>query len=112
MDASKTLRRSAVVVLASLVSLLAITACGRGDKTAAAPAGPKLYILDCGTISPMDPALFSLKKEEIKGDADWALLVDRLTLLDKEIAVRLRSRQAASVRCGRCCSRSSATSRR
>ena len=39
----------------------------------AAPAAKalRLYILDCGTISPMDPALFSLKKEEIKGDASF-----------------------------------------
>jgi glyoxylase-like metal-dependent hydrolase (beta-lactamase superfamily II) len=37
----------------------------------AATAGPRLYILDCGTISAMDPALFSLKKEEIKGDGSF-----------------------------------------
>ena len=36
------------------------------------PAGPKLYILDCGTIAPMDPALFSVKKEEIVGDVSFA----------------------------------------
>ena len=30
-------------------------------------AQPKLYILDCGTIGPMNPALFDLKAEEIKG---------------------------------------------
>ena len=40
--------------------------------TAPAPAGPRLYVLDCGTISPMDPALFSLKKEEVKGDVSFA----------------------------------------
>jgi glyoxylase-like metal-dependent hydrolase (beta-lactamase superfamily II) len=33
--------------------------------------GPRLYILDCGTISPMDPTLFGLKKEEIAGDASF-----------------------------------------
>jgi N-acyl homoserine lactone hydrolase len=38
------------------------------ETAAAAPAGPRLYIMDCGTISAMDPALFSLKKEEVKGD--------------------------------------------
>jgi N-acyl homoserine lactone hydrolase len=32
---------------------------------------PRLYIIDCGTISPMDPALFSLKKEEVKGDVSF-----------------------------------------
>lgn len=37
----------------------------------AATVGPRLYVLDCGTISPMDPALFNLKKEEIKGDASF-----------------------------------------
>jgi glyoxylase-like metal-dependent hydrolase (beta-lactamase superfamily II) len=34
-------------------------------------AGPKLYILDCGDIKPMDPTLFGLKKEEIAGDASF-----------------------------------------
>ncbi len=36
-----------------------------------APAPPKslrLYVLDCGTIAPMDPALFNLKPGEFKGD--------------------------------------------
>ncbi len=37
----------------------------------AKPAGPRLYILDCGTISPMDPALFSLKKGEFAGDVHF-----------------------------------------
>jgi N-acyl homoserine lactone hydrolase len=50
-------------------------ACG-GTKDPASPAvaatvGPKLYILDCGTISPMDPALFNLRKEEIAGDGGF-----------------------------------------
>jgi glyoxylase-like metal-dependent hydrolase (beta-lactamase superfamily II) len=48
---------------------------GKAPNTVAAPAaaatGPKLYILDCGTISPMDPALFSVKKEEIAGDVSF-----------------------------------------
>ena len=46
----------------------------QAPEAAAAPiaAGPKLYVLDCGTISPMDPALFSLKKEEVKGDVSFA----------------------------------------
>jgi N-acyl homoserine lactone hydrolase len=38
---------------------------------ASQPVGPKLYVLDCGTISPMDPTLFSLKKEEVKGDTSF-----------------------------------------
>ena len=62
---------------AVLAAVLAIFAgCARKapeQVVAEAPAapGPKLYILDCGTISPMDPALFSLKKEEIKGDGSF-----------------------------------------
>ncbi|MEO8308661.1 MAG: N-acyl homoserine lactonase family protein [Pseudomonadota bacterium] len=62
MNTSKSLRRSAVVFLTGLISMVAL---------AAAPAEPKLYIMDCGTISAMDPGLFSLKKEEIKGDAHF-----------------------------------------
>jgi N-acyl homoserine lactone hydrolase len=62
---------------AALCVAIALAGCG-GQKPAAsaataepAPAGPRLYILDCGTIVPMDPALFSLKKEEIKGDGGF-----------------------------------------
>jgi glyoxylase-like metal-dependent hydrolase (beta-lactamase superfamily II) len=33
--------------------------------------GPRLYLLDCGDIKPMDPTLFGLKKEEIAGDASF-----------------------------------------
>ena len=36
-----------------------------------APEGPRLYVLDCGDIKPMDPTLFGLKKEEIAGDASF-----------------------------------------
>jgi N-acyl homoserine lactone hydrolase len=43
---------------------------GCGDSLAAA-RGPRLYILDCGDIKPMDPALFGLKKEEIAGDGSF-----------------------------------------
>jgi N-acyl homoserine lactone hydrolase len=39
----------------------------------AAPAAKelRLYVLDCGTIAPMDPKLFSLTKEEIHSDASF-----------------------------------------
>ena len=58
------------------VALLAATIAACSGKPAAqaveaAAPGPRLYILDCGTISPMDPALFSLKKEEVKGDVSF-----------------------------------------
>lgn len=54
--------------LATIVAPLLIAGC---SGKPAATAGPRLYVLDCGTISPMDPALFSLKKEEIKGDGHF-----------------------------------------
>jgi N-acyl homoserine lactone hydrolase len=61
---------------ATSAAILVLAACSKAPPAdsrtqAAAPAGPRLYILDCGTISPMDPALFGLKKEEIKGDASF-----------------------------------------
>ncbi len=77
------------ICFALLASALTLAACTRNapepsDSAAAAAAtsatvnsasstanAPRLYILDCGTISPMDPTLFSLKKEEIVGDASF-----------------------------------------
>jgi glyoxylase-like metal-dependent hydrolase (beta-lactamase superfamily II) len=62
---------------ALLCAAFTLAGCG-GQKPATvaaapepAPAGPRLYILDCGTIAPMDTALFSLKKEEVKGDGSF-----------------------------------------
>ena len=54
--------------LAALLVAAALTV-SCADKPAA--AGPRLYILDCGDIKPMDPTLFGLKKEEIAGDASF-----------------------------------------
>jgi N-acyl homoserine lactone hydrolase len=54
---------AAILALTGLVASMA--------ASAAAPAAPKLYILDCGTISPMDPTLFGLKREEIKSDGSF-----------------------------------------
>src|ERR1700743_2679480 len=39
--------------------------------TAPKPVSPRLYVLDCGTISPMDPGLFNLKASEVKGDVSF-----------------------------------------
>ena len=58
-----------------MAAMAVVAGCARrAPEAAAAPpvSGPKLYVLDCGTISPMDPALFSLKKEEVKGDVSFA----------------------------------------
>ena len=54
--------------LAALLVAAALTV-SCADKPAA--TGPRLYILDCGDIKPMDPTLFGLKKEEIAGDASF-----------------------------------------
>jgi glyoxylase-like metal-dependent hydrolase (beta-lactamase superfamily II) len=55
-------------VLAAACAVLMITGCA---KTPPKATGPKLYILDCGDIRPMDPTLFGLKKEEIAGDGSF-----------------------------------------
>jgi N-acyl homoserine lactone hydrolase len=45
---------------------------GFAANAAPAPKGPlRLYILDCGTIGPMDPALFSLKPSEINREVNF-----------------------------------------
>jgi N-acyl homoserine lactone hydrolase len=53
-----------------LATLLGLASCS--STPASRPAGgPRLYVLDCGDIKPMDPTLFGLKKEEIAGDAHF-----------------------------------------
>jgi N-acyl homoserine lactone hydrolase len=55
---------------ATFLALCLLTA--SAAASAAAPVKHlRLYLLDCGTIAPMDPALFNLRKEEIKGDASF-----------------------------------------
>jgi N-acyl homoserine lactone hydrolase len=55
-----------------MAALVAALACMAGcAHTAAASKGPRLYLLDCGDIKPMDPNLFGLKKEEIAGDSSF-----------------------------------------
>jgi len=64
----------------AMLGMLVLLACGCSSKapqtesvtSAASANGPRLYVLDCGTISAMDPALFGLRKEEISGDASFA----------------------------------------
>lgn len=68
--------RAGAVACASTWLLLALGCSSREPASAAQPqvaaTGPRLYVLDCGTISPMDPALFSVKKEEVAGDVSFA----------------------------------------
>ena len=55
-----------------MVALVATLACMVGcAHNGATSKGPRLYLLDCGDIKPMDPNLFGLKKEEIAGDASF-----------------------------------------
>ena len=56
------------------VLALAASSLGYAAKASAAPPPPRtlrLYILDCGTIGPMDPALFSLKPNEVNRDVNF-----------------------------------------
>jgi len=64
-----TARRGALLTLAAVViaSISAVAAAATAPKV----TSPRLYILDCGTIAPMDPKLFGLEKSEIKGDASF-----------------------------------------
>ena len=54
-----------------LSALLVLTLVTGATGALAATKGPRLYILDCGDIRPMDPTLFGLKKEEIAGDGSF-----------------------------------------
>jgi N-acyl homoserine lactone hydrolase len=65
------LRAGFAAAVMALAGVGLLTPRAGGAATPAAGATPKLYILDCGTIAPMDPTLFGLKKEEIKGDASF-----------------------------------------
>jgi N-acyl homoserine lactone hydrolase len=55
--------------LLAAAAVLALTAGCAGSP--ASSGGPRLYILDCGDIKPMDPTLFGVKKEEIAGDGSF-----------------------------------------
>src|SRR5688572_5826624 len=56
----------------SLAALLLAATLGAGcAQTPTASGGPRLYILDCGDIKPMDPNLFGVKKEEMSGDGSF-----------------------------------------
>jgi N-acyl homoserine lactone hydrolase len=59
---------------ASCVLAFAVSSVGVARDAQAAPSPPRalrLYILDCGTIGPMDAALFSLKPNEVNRDVNF-----------------------------------------
>ncbi len=66
---STALRRLCAAALASVVLGLAVPPAA---LAAAAPHKLRLYVLDCGTISAMDPTLFGLKPEELGREAAFA----------------------------------------
>src|SRR5262245_48779000 len=72
MTGSGSMRRAPRPLAAAACAVLMIA--GIATPELAAPkaiAHPKLYILDCGTIAPMDPKLFGLEASEIKGDGHF-----------------------------------------
>lgn len=63
--ASRRVGLAAILLLAGAGLAAAATASAAGAR------GLRLYILDCGTIAPMDPALFNLKADEVKGNVSF-----------------------------------------
>lgn len=56
---------------ALLATALLAGCADRAPQAADTTEGPRLYILDCGTIAPMEAALFSLTDEERAGDGSF-----------------------------------------
>ena len=59
------------VAVAALAAVGLLSACTSTTGVAPAAKELRLYVLDCGTIAPMDPKLFGLTKEEIHGDGSF-----------------------------------------
>jgi glyoxylase-like metal-dependent hydrolase (beta-lactamase superfamily II) len=64
------MHRLARAILAFAVLILAITHAS-ASLAADAPKTPRLYILDCGTIAPMDPKLFGLTASEVNREVTF-----------------------------------------
>jgi glyoxylase-like metal-dependent hydrolase (beta-lactamase superfamily II) len=64
------MHRLARAILAFAALTFAI-ANGSDALAADAPPTPRLYILDCGTIAPMDPTLFGLTASEVNRDVTF-----------------------------------------
>lgn len=52
-------------------SLLAVTAIAATTLGGVKVTSPRLYVLDCGTIAPMDPKLFNLEASEVKREVTF-----------------------------------------
>lgn len=64
----RSLRSAALLVIATMSVGFAAAP---QAKLAASPAPLRLYVLDCGTIAPMDPKLFGLTPEEVGRDVTF-----------------------------------------
>ena len=62
--------RRALHVLA-VAALSAGVAAAAGAAASTRPSQPRLYVLDCGTISAMDPALFGLQASEVNREVTF-----------------------------------------
>lgn len=59
----------ALLVIAAMLGAIVVMIV-RSNSVSAITA-PRLYVLDCGTIGPLDPALFDLSAGELAADAAW-----------------------------------------
>jgi len=64
----RTLLTTCTLAIAAMIVWLAATP---QSTLLAAPARVRLYVLDCGTIAPMDPTLFGVKPEEVKREVTF-----------------------------------------
>ena len=62
------IRPWSVMAFCALALLAGVTLASGANAKAAHVARLRLYVMDCGTIVAMDPALYGLKAEEIHGD--------------------------------------------
>ena len=63
--------RGRAMALGALVLLAGLSITSLSDAKPPHVTRLRLYVMDCGTIVPMDPALYGLKAEEIHGDTGF-----------------------------------------
>ena len=64
-------RRSVRAVTALAIAAMSVWLAAAPQRAPAAAAKLRLYVLDCGTIAPMDPTLFGVKPEELAHEASF-----------------------------------------
>jgi glyoxylase-like metal-dependent hydrolase (beta-lactamase superfamily II) len=63
--------RAMQAALAGLLVVAALAGTASPANAVAPPKNVRLYVLDCGTIAPMDPTLFSLKASEVNREVTF-----------------------------------------